>query len=90
MLGGNEDRAQAATATINGPNVTHYWDSEAASGAWFADNMPWALGRGPAWDVFYLFDADATWTETAGPVITWGYTIFGHRDSLESGLEEFL
>ncbi len=50
--------------------------------------MPWARDQGPAWDVFYLFDADATWDDEPDPVIAWGYTIVGERDSLQTGLAE--
>lgn len=52
--------------------------------------MPWDHGSGPAWDVFYLFDADAIWAETPDPVTAWGYTIVGERDSLRTGLDELL
>lgn len=90
VLGGDHDRAEAATVSINGPNVTHYWDADAASGQWFAENMPWTSGRGPAWDVFYLFDADATWTDAPNPVTSWGYTIVGELNSLENGLNQLL
>lgn len=86
VLGGNEERAQEATRTIDGPHVTHYWDPDAAGGRWFAENMPWDHGSGPAWDVFYLFDADAAWKDAPDPVIAWGYTIVGERASLEAGL----
>lgn len=79
-----------ATRAIHGPDVTHYWDRNAASGQWFAENMPWDHGSGPAWDVFYLFDADAIWAETPDPVTAWGYTIVGERDSLRTGLDELL
>lgn len=90
VLGGNQDRAADATRAIDTRHVTPYWDAEAASGQWFAENMPWDHGPGPAWDVFYLFDADATWGDAPDPVIAWGYTIFGERDSLQTGLDQLL
>ena len=90
VLGGNHDRAREATQAISGPNVAHYWDAEAASGRWFADNMPWDHGSGPAWDVFYLFDVDATWGDAPDPVVAWGYTIFGERHTLQAGLDQLL
>ncbi len=89
ILGGDHDRATGATHAINGPQVTHYWDPEAASGRWFADNMPWEQS-GPAWDVFYLFDADATWESAPDPVLAWGFTIVGERDVLQAGLDQLL
>ncbi len=61
------------------PRVVHLWDRDKAVGRWFATY------RGPqndcfmgevAWDLFYLFGADARWGERpdslvacAGPVI---------------------
>jgi len=54
--------------------------------------MPWDQGSGPAWDVFYLFDADAdaTWADAPNPVTAWGYSIVGERDSLHTGLDRLL
>ncbi len=66
VLGGDADRATDATNTISGPNVTHYWDPGATTGEWAEDNLPWDQLVGPAWDVFYLFDQDATWTDLSG------------------------
>ena len=90
VLGGDLDRARQATATINDPTVTHYWDPDTITGRWAQDHLPWPPGVGPAWDVFYLFDADATWTDQPEPIVATGYTIVGHRDELATGLAELL
>jgi hypothetical protein len=89
VLGGDIDRARQATATVSGPNVDHYWDPDTITGQWARDHLPWPVDNVPAWDVFYLFDRDATWADEPEPVAT-GYTIVGHRDALAAGLEQLL
>lgn len=90
MLGGDLDRARQVTATIAGPNVTHYWDPGAVTGRWAEDHLPWPSNHSPAWDVFYLFGADATWGDQPEPVVATGYTIVGQRDDLAAGMEQLL
>lgn len=70
--------------------MTHYWDPGAITGQWAETHLPWDQLVGPAWDVFYLFDSDATWGDQPGPVIATGYTIVGQRDDLAAGLDELL
>ncbi len=88
VLGGDRQRARQATAAINGPNVIHYWDPGAVIGEWAHSRLPWPLDHGPAWDVFYLFDGEAVWTDQPGPVVATGYTIVSHRDDLATGLAQ--
>ena len=90
MLGGDLDRARRATSAIAGPDVTHYWDPRAVTGGWAEEHLPWPNSYGPAWDVFYRFDGDATWGDKPGPVLATGYTIVARRDDLAAGLEQLL
>lgn len=89
VLGGSR-MGDVALETIHGDHVTHYWDDDGEAALWFADNLPWAFSRPPAWDVFYLFDRNATWHDTPGEPVTWGYTIVAQFDDLEAALPDLL
>lgn len=70
--------------------MSHYWDPGAVTGRWAQEHLPWDQLHGPAWDVYYLFDPDATWTDRPEPVVATGYTIVGRRDALAEGLAKVL
>jgi hypothetical protein len=59
--------------------VLHYWDEEALTSAWFAENVEHSSV--PAWDVYYLYDADARWSTTPEPPVSSGGTIIGEARS---------
>lgn len=90
VLGGSRIREDVIRSAIDGPNVAHYWDDQALSGRWFAENMPWEFGGPPAWDVYYLFDGDASWQDKPDPLVSWGYTIVATLDGLEADLDAIL
>lgn len=62
----NKEAAQKAANRIHDPRVTHYWIPDDALTHEFAP----VLGMDPearAWDVFLLYDEDATWESDALP-----------------------
>lgn len=86
VLGGSLERVRRTAGIISGPHVQQFWDPDATVGGWAMANLAWDEPQGPAWDVFYLFDRDATWIERPGPIIAWGFPIAEQRRILADGL----
>jgi hypothetical protein len=62
--------------------VTHYWDRPREVGKWFKNAVP-SDYQGPIqWDAFYLYSADAVWTDKPQPQLAWGRTILQSRQRL--------
>lgn len=62
--------------------VRHYWDKKKAAGRWFQANVPSDYKNPIMWDAYYLYDADAEWGQTLGPLISHGRTILETRKEL--------
>jgi len=43
-----------------------------------------------AWDVYYLYDPDATWETVPGPLISSGGTIYRERQTLKMKISTLL
>jgi hypothetical protein len=67
QLGAQERHVAEAAKLLPDPRVRHFWDGEQVVGTTFER----VLGVGePAWDVWMLFDRQATW-EAGAPVPAW-------------------
>jgi hypothetical protein len=86
--GGSEQAADVSQRVLPDPRVVHYWDGEAATSEWFARNVEKSLA--PAWDVYYLYGSDATWTDVPGPLISSGATIIGQSSPLGDAIARLL
>lgn len=62
--------------------VRHYWDSSRNVGRWFRDAVPSDYEGPIQWDAFYLYAADAVWTDKPQPQLTWGRPILEVRQRL--------
>jgi hypothetical protein len=87
MLGGDAREEWNGTA-MSDPRVAHFWDGETQAGQWFAKQVDGYDGI--AWDVYYLYGADATWNSIPSPLIGSGGTIYGERKQLETQLRTLL
>jgi hypothetical protein len=88
VLSGDNKGAWDASL-LNDDRVTEYWDGDINAGPWFAENLP--FDHGPlAWDVYYLFGADARWEEAPAPLVSYGYTLLNSRERLRSDLQALL
>ena len=64
-----------AQKTMTDSRVRHYWDSPREVGKWFKTVVP-SDYQGPVqWDVFYLYAANAVWTDMPRPQLATGRTI---------------
>jgi len=86
-----DERAAIDQSILDDPRVRQYWDSKGITGTYFADNDLGGLGAsGFVYDVFYVFDGDATWQNdpaplgaAGGPVLFEGEELLGAvRDRL--------
>ena len=67
--------------------VTHYWDPEKSIGEWFGNLQG---SERVAWDVFFLYGGEATWTEKPGPLLEWGYPVIRQTEKLMKAIGPLL
>jgi hypothetical protein len=69
---------------LNDSRVKHYWDEERSLGKWLTQNMKGIKHLGPIdWDSYYLFDTEATWTDTLNDLKANGTPILDTTEALE-------
>jgi len=88
FLAGTQQAADVSQRVLPDPRVVHYWDGAAATSDWFAENVEHSSA--PAWDVYYLYGPDATWTVVPGPLISSGGTIIGRSAELSDAITPLL
>lgn len=71
-----------AKKTMPDRRVMHYWDSPREVGKWFKASVPSNYQGAIQWDVFYLYPADAVWTDKPQPQLAMGRTILQARQVL--------
>ncbi len=71
-----------ARKALPDPRVMHYWDSARDVGKWFKDAVPSSYDGPIQWDAFYLYSANAVWTDHPQPQLTWGRTILKMQQRL--------
>ena len=86
--GGTGEAADVSRRVLPDPRVTHFWDGDAVTSEWFAENVDHSPA--PAWDVYYLFGPDATWTGVPGPIVSSGRTIIGQSSTLRDVITPLL
>ena len=88
----SDDRSEWSPDTLTDPRVVHLWDADRAVGTWFPKQAGYKdLTSGPlAWDIYFLYDDDATWDELPAPLLSSGHTVFGSRGKLEKALVALL
>ncbi len=69
-------------------SIAQYWDDTSAVGREFRDRIvPSEEHPGTiAWDVFVLFDAEATWATAKEHVVAWGRPVEARADELFEAL----
>ena len=72
----------AAVALLPDSRVNHYWDQTRMSGNFFKKNIAPDVSGSIAWDMFFLYGADAVWEEIPGPLVDKGRTIIGSSGAL--------
>ena len=88
FLGGTSEAARVSRRVLPDPRVIQFWDGSAVTSEWFAENVDHSPG--PAWDVYYLFGPDASWTDVPGPIAASGGTIIGRSQALRDAITPLL
>ena len=86
--GGTSEAADVSRRVLPDPRVTHFWDGDAVTSEWFAENVDHSPA--PAWDVYYLFGPDATWIGVPAPIVSSGRTIVGQSSTLQDAITPLL
>ena len=86
--GGTSEAADVSRRVLQDRRVTHFWDGDAVTSGWFAENVDHSPA--PAWDVYYLFGPDATWTGVPAPIVSSGRTIIGQSSALQDAIMPLL
>jgi hypothetical protein len=86
--GGTSEAADVSRSVLPDPRVTHFWDGSVVTSDWFAENVDHSPF--PAWDVYYLFGPNASWTDVPGPIVSSGATIIGQSSALHDAIAPLL
>lgn len=86
--GGTSDAANVSRRVLPDPRVIQFWDGSAITSEWFAENVDHSPF--PAWDVYYLFGPDASWTDVPEPIVSSGATIIGQSSALKDAITPLL
>jgi hypothetical protein len=84
FLAGTQQAADVSQRVLPDPRVVHFWDGEAATSDWFAENVEHSFA--PAWDVYYLYGPDARWAGVPKPLVSSGATIIGRSSELSDAI----
>ena len=87
MLAG-DSRERWDGAWLTDPRVVHLWDERKVVGTSYANNLK--RGPGPEWDVYFLYGPAARWDSERGPLTSWGGTVEGKLDQLQTELAPLL
>ena len=87
MLAG-DSREEWNGMTMPDARVIHFWDGDLQIGQWFARQVDGY--DGVAWDIYYLYDADAVWETAPSPLLGSGQTIYGERRQLQRQISTLL
>jgi hypothetical protein len=64
---------------LNDHRVANYYDPNRVVGSWFAEHTG---DVGIVWDAYFLYGADASWTDEPGPLVSSGQTVIGSSEDL--------
>lgn len=76
----NENTARDAASTFSDPRVRHFYDPFPAhiAGKAFAEGFV-APNRGPAWDIYFFYNAADEWLDAPPNPMAWMHQLGGGR-----------
>jgi hypothetical protein len=74
-----DSRGLVDRKVLNDHRVANYYDPNRVVGTWFAEHTGDA---GIVWDAYFLYGADASWTDEPGPLVSSGRTVIGSSEDL--------
>jgi hypothetical protein len=74
-----DNRAKAVTATklVADKRATHFWDGTGWLGKYYGKALELPKKRTFAWDVYFVFDTDATWGDEPPKPSDWMHQLGG-------------
>ena len=88
FLSGTEEAAEVSRRVLPDSRVVQFWDGSSLTSTWFAKNVD--HNPAPAWDVYYLYGPEATWTRLPKPLVSSGSTIIGSSSELSGAIAALL
>jgi hypothetical protein len=76
-FGDNRAKALASTKLVGDKRATHFWDGTGWLGKHYGKALKLPGRRAFAWDVYFVFDADATWGEAPPEPVEWMHQLGG-------------
>lgn len=67
----NREAAVMARASMTDPRVMHFWDADKSLGNSLGKIVTLPRGRKLAWDVYFVFDANAEWRDVPPQPTDW-------------------
>ena len=88
----SDDRSGWTEGALTDERVLHIWDEKHILGEWFPQQQSYREHiRGDlAWDIYFLYGAEARWQETPEPLIDSGSPIISKRDELKANMAALL
>jgi hypothetical protein len=74
-----DSRGLVDRKVLNDHRVINYYDPNRVVGSWFAVHTGDA---GIVWDAYFLYGAEASWTDEPGPLLSSGRTVIGSSEDL--------
>jgi len=74
-----DSRGLVDRKVLNDHRVTNYYDPNRVAGSWFAEHTGDA---GIVWDAYFLYGAEASWTDEPGPLVSSSRTVIGSSQDL--------
>ena len=84
MLAG-DSRSAWDSHVLDDPRVSEFWDGNRIVGKWFADKRIGGLAQPGwiAWDAYYAFPSNSTWTSQPSGTLAAGSDIIDNVSGLE-------
>jgi len=74
-----DSRALVDRKVLNDHRVANYYDPNRVVGSWFAEHSG---GSGIVWDAYFLYGANASWTDEPGPLVSSDGPVIGSSEEL--------
>jgi hypothetical protein len=87
----SDQRSQWPSRLLTDRRVSHFWDDGKTLGNWYATFKEFSKGPSDTvWDAFFVYNADAMWTDQPSGLIGWGSTIISHKNQLAEAVTSAL
>jgi hypothetical protein len=77
--GDSRAKALKSMKLVNDKRALHYWDPDGWLGKHYGKNLKLPAGRKFAWDVYFVFNAQARWEQTPPAPTEWMHQL-GQED----------